>query len=115
MNAKSTLLLTGTAALYLATCALVGTGLLLELRLDDEGGARRLFGMGQDDWGEIHFVLAISFVILALFHVLLNWTWVKVALAKAKPAYVVVVAGLGLIALLLLWPAEHTWLRELFD
>jgi formate-dependent nitrite reductase membrane component NrfD len=103
------------AALYLVTCALIGTGLLLELRMDEEDGAARLFGMGQDDWGEIHFAFAIGFVILSLCHLLLNWTWVKLALAKAKPAYVVVTAGLGLIAVLLLWPAEHSWLREWFD
>jgi hypothetical protein len=56
MNTKSLLLSLTNVALYLVTCALIGTGLLLELRMDEEDGAARLFGMGQDDWGEIHFV-----------------------------------------------------------
>jgi formate-dependent nitrite reductase membrane component NrfD len=115
VNIRSLLLSLTNAALYLVTCVLIGTGLLLEFRMDEEDGAARLFGMGQDDWGEIHFAFAIGVVILSLCHLLLNWTWVKRALVKAKPAYVVMTAGLGLIAVLLLWPAEHSWLREFFD
>lgn len=68
MMSKTFLLSLGNAALYLSTCLLVGTGLLLELRMDEEDGATRLFGMDPDDWGEIHLVIAIGFVALTLFH-----------------------------------------------
>ena len=115
MTTKPTLRPIVNAALYLASCTLVGTGLLLELRLDDEDGWRRLFGMDPDDWGEIHLLVAIAFVALALLHLLLNWAWIKTVLAKTKPAYFVLGAGLGLIGLLLLWPTDHSWLPELFD
>ncbi len=73
VNIRSLLLSLTNAALYLVTCVLIGTGLLLEFRMDEEDGAARLFGMGQDDWGEIHFAFAIGFVILSLCHLLLNW------------------------------------------
>jgi hypothetical protein len=115
MSYKTIALAAGNAALYLATCALVGTGLLLELRMDEEDGARRLFGMGADDWGEVHIVVALTFVGLAILHLALNWAWIRAALAKARLAYGIFVIGLALIAVLLLWPAETSWLRELLD
>jgi hypothetical protein len=115
MSYKTIALTTSNAVLYLATCALVGTGLLLELRMDAEDGARRLLGMGADDWGEVHIVVALTFAGLAILHLALNWAWIKTTLAKARLAYGIFVAGLGLIAVLLLWPAETSWLRELFD
>jgi hypothetical protein len=52
---------------------------------------------------------------LAILHVVLNWAWIKAALAQAKLAYGVLATGLGLIPVLLLWPAETSWLRELSD
>ncbi len=115
MSIKALALLANNAVLYLATCALVGTGLLLELRMDEEDGARRLFGMGPDDWSEVHLAVALAFISLAILHVGLNWVWIKAALAKARLAYGVLVAGFALIAGLLLWPGESSWLRELFD
>ena len=114
MSIKALALTANNAVLYLATCALIGTGLLLELRMDEENGARRLFGMGTDDWGEVHIAVALTFVSLAILHLVLNWAWIKAALAKARLAYGVLVAGFGMIAVLLLWPAETSWLRELF-
>ena len=115
MSIKALALTANNAALYLATCALIGTGLLLELRLDAEDGARRLFGIGTDDWGEVHIAVALTFVSLAILHLVLNWTWIKAALAKARLAYGVLVAGFGLIAVLLLWPGETSWFGALFD
>jgi hypothetical protein len=68
MNKKILFLSAGNTALYFATCALIGTGLLLELRMDAEDGDVSLLGMGQDDWGEIHLIIAIGFVALAVLH-----------------------------------------------
>ena len=107
MNPKALLLSPANAALYLVTCALIGTGLLLELRMDEDDGAVRLFGMGQDDWGEMHFAIAIGFGALTVLHLLLNWAWIKVAVTKIGWAMPVLVVGLGLIAALLLWPADQ--------
>ena len=104
MNIKSLLLSHTNAALYLVTCALIGTGLLLELRMDEEDVATRLFGMGQDDWGEIHIVVAITFVALAVLHLVQNWAWIKTAFSRSKPAISVLFAGLVFVVGLLLWP-----------
>jgi hypothetical protein len=106
MSARSLSLALLNAVLYLVTCALAGTGLLLELRMDVEDGAVRLFGMGRDDWGEIHIVIAITFLVLTGFHLLLNWAWIRAAVSRAGWAMPMLAAGLGLVAVLLLWPAD---------
>ena len=51
---------------------LIGTGFLLEIRMDEENGAVRLFGMTPDDWGEIHLVIAIGFIVLTFLHLPLH-------------------------------------------
>jgi hypothetical protein len=107
MNIRTQLKSIGNAALYPATCALIGTGLLLEFRMDAEEGAVRLFGMGQDDWGEIHLVVAFTFVALAVLHLALNLAWIRAALARARWGMPLLVGGVGLIAGLLLWPIER--------
>jgi hypothetical protein len=115
MKNKFLMLSLANAAIYLLTCGLIGTGLLLELRMDEEDGAVRLLGMGQDDWGEIHFAIALGFAVLTVFHLLLNWAWIKATLSTAKWAVPLLAVGLGLIAVLLLWPTDRFWWEGLFD
>ena len=107
MNPKTLLLSLGNAALYLSACGLAGTGLLLELRLDEEDGTVRLFGMSPDDWGEIHILTAIACFVLTVIHLHLNRSWIKTAMAKTKWAVPILAGGLGFVAVLLLWPAGH--------
>ena len=107
MNTKALLLSLGNAALYLVACALIATGMLLEFRMDEEGGAARLLGLGPDDWAEVHFFVAIAFIALTVLHLLLNWPWIKAALTKTKWAMPLLAVGLGLITALLLWPADR--------
>jgi hypothetical protein len=38
---------------------------------------QQLLGLGRHDWGDIHFVLALLFVLLILLHLVLHWTWIK--------------------------------------
>ena len=40
------------------------------------GAARTLWGLGRHDWGDLHFVLAVVFGVVALVHVALHWAWV---------------------------------------
>jgi len=38
---------------------------------------QRLFGLGRHDWGSLHFILAVVFVLLIVVHIVLHWTWIK--------------------------------------
>jgi hypothetical protein len=105
MNLKPLLSSLTNAALFLAVCALIGTGLLLELRLDEEDGGTRLFGMSRDDWGEIHLMVALTFAGLMILHLVQKTAWIKAAFRRSKLASGVLIIGLTVIAGLLLWPA----------
>jgi hypothetical protein len=102
------IILTGlNAALYLVTCAMIGTGLVLELRLDDENGAARLLWLSRDDWSELHFGIALGFTALVMIHLLLHWSWIKTTVKRLKMATVVfLVCGVAGIGALLLWPTS---------
>lgn len=41
------------------------------------GQVQQLLGLGRHDWGDVHFVLALLFVLLILLHIVLHWTWIK--------------------------------------
>jgi hypothetical protein len=105
MNYRATILTIGNAGLFLGFCALAGTGLLLELRLDEESGARRLLGLDRDEWGEIHFVVALTFVGLAVLHSVLNWGWIKTAMKQRRVGFLVLAAGAMCVLTLLMWPS----------
>jgi hypothetical protein len=107
MNPKALLLAPANGALFLASCALIGTGLLLELKMDEEDGAVRLLGMGRDDWGEIHLALALGTVVLVGIHLLLNASWIKAALTRERWTLPMLAASLGLVAALFLWPTDR--------
>jgi hypothetical protein len=38
---------------------------------------KELWSMARHDWGDIHFYLAIAFVVLMAVHIILHWGWVK--------------------------------------
>jgi len=35
------------------------------------------WSMTRHEWGNIHFYLAVVFVVLMIIHVILHWTWIK--------------------------------------
>jgi len=43
----------------------------------DADHVQQLLGLGRHDWGDIHFLLALLFVLLILVHLVLHWTWIK--------------------------------------
>ena len=38
---------------------------------------RHLWSMGRHDWGNIHFWLAVLFIVLMIVHIILHWSWIK--------------------------------------
>ena len=42
-----------------------------------DGQVRQLLGLGRHDWGDVHFILALVFLLLILVHIVLHWTWIK--------------------------------------
>ena len=38
---------------------------------------KTLLSMGRHQWGDIHFYIAVLFVIFMILHVILHWSWIK--------------------------------------
>jgi hypothetical protein len=93
------------AALYLAACSLVATGLALEWKVEIEDEGRSLLGMTGEDWGEVHFILALVVMALAVTHIALHWAWIKNTLTRLRwPTLACLAAGLVVIAVVLIAP-----------
>ena len=73
-------------ALYLAFCAMAGTGFLLAYRLPPGSrGGRGLTALGLDrhQWGDIHLWLSFAVIAGTIVHLLLNRVWLqKIAAAR---------------------------------
>ncbi len=96
--------------LYLSTCLMIGAGLVLNYRLARGGRSKgeHLLSLDRHEWAQLHFAFALTFIILALTHLILNWSWVRKVATHGKPWLVLISVGLGLIfiALPLLAPIE---------
>ncbi len=81
---------------------LMGTGFLMKYVLPPgtgglgrafHGGAGRgmhgkeFWSMTRHEWGDIHFYLAVGFVVLMIIHIILHWRWIT--------QYVKSIAGRG--------------------
>ncbi len=76
---------------FVVLLALIVTGLIIKYVLPPgtggqgrllHGGAgrqhlRTLFSMSRHQWGDIHFYLAVCFIVLMVVHVVLHWSWVR--------------------------------------
>ncbi len=98
--------------LYLSLCFMVGTGLMLYLRLPARsrgGGGFSALGMDRHEWGDWHFYVALSFFTLCLVHLYMNWTWlVKIAASKHLwRLWVGLAVGAAIILFFLLIPVER--------
>jgi hypothetical protein len=96
------------ALAYFCFCALAGTGLLLEFRLcEDTSGT--ILGIAAEDWRDIHELVAYLFIAVIVLHLVLHWAWIrKLATTHLWATVLGLAAGLGLIAALLLAPAQHS-------
>ena len=59
---------------------LASTGLLMWLILPSGHGYLTVWGMNRHAWGDIHFWIAISFLLLISVHLILHWSWIKTML-----------------------------------
>jgi Domain of unknown function (DUF4405) len=95
--------------LWLAFCALVGTGLLLAFRLSpgSRGGAGLVaLDMTRHEWGAWHTWIGYAFLVMIAIHLALHWKWLwRVAAgSKSWPLLFGLGAGIVLLAWLALQP-----------
>ena len=95
--------------LYIAFCAMVGTGLLMAYRLPPGSrGGRGLtvLGMDRHEWGDVHLWISYIVVAAVIAHLGMNWTWLKKIAASMKPLRLLggLLVGIVIIVVLLVLP-----------
>ena len=75
---------------FLALFGMISTGLILKFILPPGSGRLRGRGFGggkpaltwlgqnRHEWGDWHFYISIAFLVLMVFHIFLNWNWIRV-------------------------------------
>lgn len=103
-------------AMYLLGCTVVGTGLMLWLRLPhgphgrrwggDGGGPGSVLGMTRQGWGDVHLYAALALVALATVHLWMNRVWLVKIAGGAKPwrLWVGLALGVAIVAGLVAMP-----------
>jgi hypothetical protein len=38
---------------------------------------KQFWALGRHDWGDVHFYLAVLFVVLMVLHLVLHWRWIQ--------------------------------------
>ena len=100
-------------ALYLIFCFMIGTGLVMWLRLPpmqgrhDGHGAGTLLGLTRHGWGDWHLYAGLAFVVLCAMHLAMNWAWMmKIAASKHAWRFLLgLLVGAGIVAFFLIVPA----------
>jgi len=76
---------------FINLAGLAGTGFIVKYILPPGSGGRgrgfrggrggehikSLLSMTRHQWGDIHFYLAVCFLILMIVHIVLHWGWIK--------------------------------------
>lgn len=61
--------------------SVIFTGVLLH-RFSPELNGSTVLGLTRYDWGSVHWILALSFFIIIIVHLVLHWNWAKGSFKK---------------------------------
>jgi len=64
--------------IFIDFIAVMFTGVLIH-RFPYELKEGTILGFPRYEWGDLHWVLALSFILLILLHMVLHWNWAKVS------------------------------------
>ena len=66
-------------ALFVDTCSIAILGLFLGFVIPKgrvSGAQKDFLGLHRHQWGDIHLYLSLLLMVLLVFHVWFNWTWI---------------------------------------
>lgn len=65
--------------LFIDICSIAVIGLLLAFVIPKgrgRGTSTYFLGLNRHDWGDIHLYLSLLLLVMLIFHLWLNWTWI---------------------------------------
>ncbi|MBF0142486.1 MAG: DUF4405 domain-containing protein [Magnetococcales bacterium] len=74
------------AAAFVSFVLLVVTGVLMRQVLPPGGGRfATLWGLNRHQWGDMHFWIALPFLLLLVIHLSLHWRWILTVMTGKTP------------------------------
>lgn len=90
---------------FLMLVAMISSGAMLEFTLPERSGRLAVWGMTRHQWGDIHSMISLAFLVLMSLHLLLHLRFIKLALvgqASGEQKYRLALGVVCLVILLLL-------------
>ena len=64
---------------FIILITMISTGTLLKFTLPPRSGGDSIWGLTRHEWGNIHFYLAITFLVLMTIHLVIHLRFIKSA------------------------------------
>ncbi len=95
-------------SLFFSFCFLAGSGILMKFSFVKGLGPQRVLGFSKPEWCDLHLWISLFMGIAIIAHIFVNRAWItKVALKNRSWGFaLVLILGIGLIAVLALAPTE---------
>ena len=102
------------AILFVDICSIAVIGLLLAFVVPEGKSGRSakyFFGLHRHDWGDIHLYLSLLLLVLLIFHLWFNWTWIiqstKRYFGTSWKTFLWCISGGWTVVLVLAWIAAR--------
>ena len=102
---KSTLIKLTDFLSFIGLLLLISTGALLQFSLPPKSGGAQIWNLTRHEWGSLHFYIAIFFLILMVWHLLLHIKFIKSALlgkANREHNYRLIIGTIALAVLMII-------------
>ena len=97
---KFSLIVTADIIAFIAFVFLTTTGVLLHYSLPPGSGhSNTIWGLDRHEWGTVHFWIAVSFLAILSFHLLLHIRWIKNVAKGRNKKYQTPRMALGLVGI----------------
>lgn len=90
---------------FISLLSLISTGTLLKFTLPPRSGSASIWGFTRHDWGDLHFYLSVTFLLIISFHLFLHGAFIKKVFtgdASREHKYRIIIGVFSLVILITL-------------
>lgn len=70
------------SAAFLLLLAVASTGAIMQYALPRRSGGATLLGLDRHDWGDLHFAIAFTFLLVLAVHLTMHWQWIRTVVPR---------------------------------
>ena len=89
---------------FISLTLIFSTGVFIKYSLPPRSGGATVWGLNRHEWGDVHFYISISFLLLLSVHLLLHFEFIKNAIlgkASREQSYRLAIGMVSILVLLL--------------